>query len=423
MTESIPKRHLAGLIVCLLMTVAGCHSSSDGEPASRNDFGGSGVVLDTPIAGPFVLFQDNPNSRLVNRDGGAIQQNGVNNIYAIGAYVDPNDGDRVKLFVNDRRNHRVLIFNTIPRDATAQPDVVLGQANFTAGVANAGAGAGGIPSAAGFNDNVRVSVCSNGMMLVADRLNNRVLVYNKVPTVSGTAADFVIGQPDFATNTQVNPPTANSLYRPYGAHCVSNKLFVVDKDNNRILVYDPIPSSSHPAAAYVIGQPDMLTGSSGCTADKLNSPYEVLRHGNAFYVADGGNHRVLRFDAIPTAAGAAATAVLGQADLSTSCLPNKTNAPTPSASSLWFPNGLAAKNNVLAVSDHSNNRVMFFSLPMATDQAAFAQIGQPDFSSSADVNPPTIGSVTHPRGFIFDQRYLWTSDGGNQRLAVIPLPY
>ena len=94
----------------------------------------------------------------------------MSNIYSLGAYVDPNDGNRVKLFVNDRGNHRVLIFNTIPQDATALPDVVVGQPNFTSGTANAG----GVTSAVGFDENVHMSVCSNGKMFVADRNNNRV---------------------------------------------------------------------------------------------------------------------------------------------------------------------------------------------------------------------------------------------------------
>lgn len=417
------KQSLAGLAALFL--VAGCHSSSSSNSAdpAQNDFGGSGVVLSSLITGPFVLFQDNSTSRLTNRDGGAVKQNGVSNIYSIGAYIDPNDGYRVKLFVNDRANNRVLIFNTVPSDAGAQPDVVVGQSNFGTGVANAGAGSGGVPSAAGFNENVHVSVCSNGMMFVSDRLNNRVLVYNTIPTVNGTAASFVIGQPDFSTNTRINPPTANSLYRPYAAYCMANKLFIVDKDNNRILVYDPIPNSSQPVASYVIGQPDMVSNAAGCAANRLNSPYEILRHGDTFIVADGGNHRVLKFDSVPTATGGGATAVLGQVDLSTSCLRNKTDTATPSASSLWFVNALAAKDNVLAVSDHSNNRIMFFSLPFTTNQSAFAQIGQPNFTTSTEVNPPTAGSVAYTKGLIFDHQYLWIGDGRNNRLAVIALPY
>lgn len=421
MTDScISRQYVAGLAILVLLCATGCPddgpatNATGGNPAAANDFGGSGVVLNTSIAAPFVLFQNDSVSRLVNRDGGAVKQNGVNNIYSLGAYVDPNDSNRVKLFVNDRLNHRVLIFNTIPKDATALPDVVLGQADFISGTANAG----GVTSAVGFNENVHMSVCSNGKMFVSDRNNNRVLVYDRVPTANGTAADFVIGQPDLSSSNAAT--TATGLNHPYAAYCMANKLFVVEQGNHRILVFDPIPTASTPAASYVIGQPDMVTGTSGCAVDKLNSPYEILRHGDTFFIADGGNQRVLEFDTIPTVTGATANAVLGQADF-ISCLQNKGNA-LPSDSSLAFPNALAAKGNLLAVSDHTNNRTMLFDLPITTDQSASNQIGQPGFITATNVTPPTASSVTTTKGLIFDQQHLWIGDGGNQRLAVIPLP-
>jgi len=201
-----------------------------------------------------------------------------------------------------------------------------------------------------------MSVCSNGKMFVTDRSNNRVLVYNRVPTANGTVADFVIGQPDFSMNTAVT--TANGLSQPYAAYCTDNQLFVVEQGNNRILVFDPIPTTSNPTASYVIGQPDIVTEMSGCTAIKLNSPYEILRHGDTFFVAAGGNYRVLRFDSIPTTAGASAAAVLGQTSF-TSCLQNKTNTTTPTDKTLAFPNALAAKGDLLAVSDRTNSRHVF----------------------------------------------------------------
>ena len=104
-----------------------------------------------------------------------------------------------------------------------------------------------------------------------------------------------------------------------------------------------------------------------------------------------------------------------------SCLQNKGNA-LPSDSSLAFPNALAAKGNLLAVSDHTNNRTMFFDLPIMTNQSASKQIGQPDFVTATNVTPPTASSVTTTKGLIFDQQYIWIGDGGNHRLAVIPLP-
>lgn len=428
MTNScISKQYLAGLAILVL--VAGCAPDNGGglatnaaggnlgtNSASENDFGGSGVVLNTSIAAPFVLFQTDSTSRLIDRDGLApVKPNGVHNIYSIGAYVDPHDGNRTKFFVNDRLNHRVLIFNNVPQDATALPDVVVGQADFSSGTANAG----GATSAVGFNENVHMSVCSTGKMFVADRNNNRVLVYNQVPTANGTAADFVIGQPDLTSNGAGTSGTA--LNRPYAAYCMADKLFVVEQGNNRILVFDPIPTASNPAASYVIGQPDLVTGTSGCTAGKLNSPYEILRHGDTLFIADGGNQRVLEFDTIPTATGATATAVLGQVNF-TSCLQNKTNTTIPTDKTLAFPNALAAKGNLLAVSDHTNNRTMFFDLPITTDQSASKQIGQPGFVTATNATPPTDNSVTTTKGLIFGQQHIFIGDGGNQRLAVIPIP-
>ena len=93
------------------------------------------------------------------------------------------------------------------------------------------ANAGGITSDAGFNENVHMSVCSNGKMFVADRNNNRVLVYNHVPTANGMVADLAIGQPDLTSNAAGTSGTA--LNRPYAAYCMANKLFVVEQGNNR----------------------------------------------------------------------------------------------------------------------------------------------------------------------------------------------
>ena len=82
--SSMSKQYLAGLAILVL--VAGCAPDDGGgpgpmrlrtrlvaNPALANDFGGSGVVLNTSIAAPFVLFQNDSVSRLVNRDGGAVK--------------------------------------------------------------------------------------------------------------------------------------------------------------------------------------------------------------------------------------------------------------------------------------------------------------------------------------------------------------
>ena len=271
----------------------------------------------------------------------------------------------------------------------------------------------------GFNENVHMSVCSNGKMFVSDRNNNRVLVYNRVPTANGTAADFVIGQPDFLTNTPAT--TATGLNHPYAAYCMADKLFVIEQGNHRILVFDPIPTATNPVASYVIGQPDMVTGTSGCTAGKLNSPYEILRHGDTFFIADGGNQRVLEFDTIPAATGATATAVLGQADFTLVSAKQRKRSCRPTHP--WrFPTRWPRKAICWPSATIPITARCFSIFRSSTNQSASKQLGQPDFVTATNVTPPTANSVTTTKGLIFDQQYIWIGDGGNHRLAVIPLP-
>jgi hypothetical protein len=44
-------------------------------------------------------------------------------------------------------------------------------------------------------------VVAGGKIYVGDAGNNRVLVYNTIPTTNGSFADMVIGQPNFTTTS------------------------------------------------------------------------------------------------------------------------------------------------------------------------------------------------------------------------------
>jgi hypothetical protein len=77
------------------------------------------------------------------------------------------------------------------------------------------------------------------------------------------------------------------------------------------------------------------------------------------YVADRGNHRVLRFDQ-PQANGQSADLVLGQPNFTS----NACNSGAVSASSLCEPFGLAVDFRAdLFVADRGNNRVLRFDQP------------------------------------------------------------
>jgi hypothetical protein len=402
--------------------------------------GGSGAPISSGITGSVVLFQDNWTSTVANRGGGAgtVIRNGVNSPYSLGAYMDPNDGFKTKLLVVDRNNNRVLIFNSIPNDSFDNPDVVVGQANFTTGTAHGGLGS---VNAAGFNAPTHVTVCADGKMFVSDSSNHRVLGYNQIPTTDGASADFVIGQPSFTVGTANNGvgvggiTQAQRLAAPYATHCVGGKLLVVDRNNRRILVYNTIPSQGEPLNAPVtadlaIGQPDLTTVALGAcnystSASYLNTPYELGVHSGGLYIADGGNHRILVYNAIPTAADARPNYVVGQ-PTSSSCGINAGGGDAnPTQGSFHFPNSLAFKDGYLAVGDHSNQRLMFFALPITADGALAAhQLGRPNYTTAMP-DPPaaadgTFGSI---KGLLFDDDHIWVTDGVFSRAQRVALPY
>jgi hypothetical protein len=199
-----------------------------------------------------------------------------------------------RVVVADSTVHRVMVWNGIPAASGANAQLVLGQTDFTSNSFGASAGKFRNPSAV-WTDGTRLAV--------ADRLNHRVLVWTTFPTSNGQAADVVVGQPDFATNTAGNG--AQKMDEPHGVASDGTSLFVADMGNNRVLVFDPFPTASNPAATGVLGQgnftnvainDDDQDGSTGpTTARTMRGPQGVTVVGNRLYVADTGNNRVLVF--------------------------------------------------------------------------------------------------------------------------------
>lgn len=378
-----------------------------------NEVGGGGSNLTSGINISNLLFQTSPSNALLNRDGGTTKQNGVGNIYGLYSAVDPKDQNKRKFLVVDRTNHRILIFNTTPTSASV-PDVVVGQPNFTSGTLNAGQAA---TNSMGLNDPTHVSVCGDGKMLISDSANHRVLIYNSIPKANGVAANVVVGQPNFTTNT--SGVSATAFNTPYSAYCFNRKLYVVERINHRVLGYNTFPVTNGAAASFVIGQPDFVTGTSGCAANKFSNPIEMVKFNNELYVAEGGNNRVTRFTNLPTANGAVASNVIGQPNL-TSCAVNQGVAAGPNT--LNSPNSLAIGRNKLAVTDFFNNRILFFGLPASSNNPnAVGVIGQANYTAvAAGTISATV--INGAKGVVFDGNYLWITNFRVNRLLSILLP-
>lgn len=391
----------------------------------NESYGGGGYPLSSGLTTAFFLFQSGATSTLANR-GGTVAQNSASNPYSHGVYMDPNDGHRLKYIVTDRANNRVLVFYSIPAANAALPDIVIGQPNFTSAAANAGAAIG--PQ--GLDAPVHVSVSAGGALFVTDYNNNRVLGYNRIPTTSGTDADFVLGQNNMTSinANSVAVTLAARLNHPYAAHAIGGRLYIADQDNHRVVVHTTIPSATGAAANFVIGHADFTNVTSGTdytlSANYMNTPYDLLVFENQLYISDAGNHRVLVFSSVPAASDARPNFVIGQPNPAGF---NANQGGSASAQTLRTPTTIIAQGTKLAIADQQNNRILFYDLPVTGNNlAATHGIGQgtaaPCPCSGAGAGTAQ-GAFNLVKGLIFDNGYIWAADGGNNRMQVRALPY
>lgn len=139
------------------------------------------------VSATYVIGQPNFTSISVNQ-GGSPAINSMNNPYDTTVYQG-------RIYVGDRKNHRVMVWGSIPVSNNENAVLVFLQADFTSNLANRGG-----PPADNTGNQPSAPVFINGKMLILDKKNFRVLIFNSIPTVYGGHADTVIGQPNFFSN-------------------------------------------------------------------------------------------------------------------------------------------------------------------------------------------------------------------------------
>ena len=303
------------------------------------------------------------------------------------------------LYVADRANCRVAIFNPIPTANGASAGVFVGQPN---GYTNS-PGCGPTTT-----DGVK-GVCSDGTKLyIADYPNNRVLIFDPIPIESGDTANVVIGQGDFISNTP--GCCAPKLHRPNDVYSDGTKLFIADTENNRVLIYNSIPTLNGASADVAVGQPNLYTCTSGCTATKLYEPWGVYSDGTRLYIADTYNNRVLIYNSIPTSNGASADVVVGQTDMTSNsggCMANK----------LSVPGGVYSDGTRLYIAEYSNNRVLIFnSIPTSNGDSADVVIGQT--SMTANSSGCAADKLYQPIDVYINGTKLYIADTYNNRVLI-----
>jgi hypothetical protein len=365
-------------------------------------------------------------------------------------------------------NHRVLIYKNVTEEITlpvnaAVPQVagklcpacrgtaslVLGQENFAVNDLKL------VPTNASLRQ--PNAVATDGVRLVvSDTDNNRVLIWNSLPTWNNQPADLVLGQESFTTNRVTNPPTASSLRGPQGVWIQGNRLMVADTSNNRVLIWNTFPTQNNQAANVVIGAPnfttrvelDLVVTRIDPKADNLLNPVSVTSDGQRLFVADLGFNRVMIWNTIPTQNAQAADLVLGQPDF-TSAVANNSASLCPSngqrdgqntfprlcAATIEFPRFVLSDGRRLFVADGGNDRILVYNnLPTANGQKADTILGQvgESLNRSSDSAFPLLRSSTDqlrtPMSLAFDGTNLYVADPFNRRVMVFsthdqPIPY
>lgn len=212
----------------------------------------------------------------------------------------------------------------------------------------------------------------------------------------GIAASLVLGQADFTSNTPATSQTGMNSPQQIAVDPTTGKVFVADPGNHRVLRFASVAALTNDAAAEaVLGQTNFTSNTPATTQSGMSSPLGVyVDSAGRLWVGDTNNHRVLRFDNASTKAnGANADGVLGQINFT-------------SGSSATAQNRMATPFSVfvdsggrLWVSEYGNSRVLRFDNAAASPNGDNADgvLGQSIFTTNTCVNaPPTATGMCLP---------------------------
>ncbi|MBL7782385.1 MAG: NHL repeat-containing protein [Saprospiraceae bacterium] len=268
--------------------------------------------------------------------------------------------DGRRLVVADAWNHRVLIWHELPTRHGQPADVVVGQPDFHSNQPNA--------QQVGADPDARTlfwpyGVFSDGQRLwIADTGNRRVLYYDTFPERHFEPAQGVVGKPDFHTRDYEN---LDPIW-PYSVKIgPDGSMAVTDTQYYRVLVWRDWRRAFQQKADLVIGQPDMDSNGQNQymlhpMPHTLSWCYDACFFKNGLLVADTGNSRVLRFDRLPEHNSPAADGLIGKPDFYTGSEFAETVFGTEK--SLYWPFSICADQDLLAVADTGNHRILMYGV-------------------------------------------------------------
>ncbi len=350
---------------------------------------GGATTFTTNMNARYVIGQADFVSNSANR-GGAVAANTLRD--PVGLTVSNG-----KLYIADAGNNRVLVFNSLPTSNGGNADVVVGQAGFTtaaSGVSNT--------LMAGIQT---VSVAGN-YLAVSEWTNARVSLW---PLSNLTAATMFLGQPD-STSQVVNNGgiSASSLGAAAGLAATATNLYVGDVTNNRIMSYPISTLATAGAASLAIGQSDFITGTAGSGSTGFGNPYSVSTDGTKLAVLDNANDRVMIYNSIPTNGGVADVTWGGYG---------------VTATGLNNPVGVFIGGGKMFIADRSSDRILVFnSIPTSSGQLPDAVLGQSVYTSQAhnqcDCATAAANTLWGVHHVYYDGCRLYVTDKQNHRVLV-----
>ena len=343
----------------------------------------------------------------------ATTQNGMNRPY--GLALDSTHG---RLFVADENNSRVLVYN-VSGGVTDNMNAVnvLGQMDFVTATTGGTQNTMNRPSDVLYDS-------ANNYLYVADKRNNRVLVFDVASITNGENAIHVLGQPDFTTVTPGLTQSKVGQTDGLALDATGERLFVTDYGNGRVLVFDVSAIVDGEPAMNVLGKPDFVSNTDATTQNGMSYSQDIAFDAERNYLFVTDECRVLVFDvSVGTITdGMNAINVLGEANFTDQrCTFSQTN--------ISYPWGLGydSENQHLFVGNEDDYRVQVWDVAEITDgETALAVLGHANFDDGYEANTTTRSTFNNPVGSVFDyaNNRMFLADKGNNRILVFsPIPY
>lgn len=226
-------------------------------------------------------------------------------------------------------------------------------------------------------------------------------------------------------------PSSSVLFGPRGAHLFgrTGPLWVADTGHHRLLGWRTLPEHDGAPADWVLGQPGFAREGRNALGEAsaltMNVPCGVAPFGErGMAVADSWNNRVLVWLECPTASGAPADLVLGQADF-TGQSPNRgedaAGGEQAGPDTMHWPFQVMTHQGRLYVADAGNRRVLVWrELPTRSGQPADLVLGQPDLRGRSDNGgvPAGPSGMRWPHDLAILHGNLVVTDAGNNRVMI-----